>query len=145
MEDLIGYEGLIEKAIGGSDLRGVIRQTLAKVAEKGLPGSHHIYLTFLTNYPGVALSEQLLQRYPAQMKIILQHQFWDLELNDKAFSVTLNFSGVQERLFVPYDAIVLFADPSVHVAIGFSEITGRITTLLVGKRRAIISQCISSG
>ncbi len=95
-------------------LRGVIRQALTHTAEHGLPGAHHFYLTFATGAEGVEMSPDLRSRYPEEMTIILQHQFWDLTVQDDLISVTLKFQGRPSRLVIPLSAISAFGDPSVN-------------------------------
>lgn len=108
---------MVEKA-----LRGVVRQAVEEVAEHGLTGAHHFYITFSTQHPGVSIPDYLYAQYPDTMNIVLQHQFWGLEANDEGLAVTLSFRKVQERLYVPWDAIVAFADPSVNFALQFEAI-----------------------
>ncbi|MCF8496186.1 MAG: hypothetical protein K9G62_05890 [Alphaproteobacteria bacterium] len=102
-----------------SALRGVVRRSVEEVMEHGLPGEHHFYITFLTDYPGVEIPKYLRDRYPGEMTIVLQYQFSDLSVNDKVMSVTLSFNNVPERLVVPLGAISIFADPSVNFALQF--------------------------
>ena len=116
--DHIRYDILVQDA-----LRAMVRDLLADVARKGLPGDHHFFVTFDTNAEGVRLSERLHERYPEEMTIVLQHQFWDLKLTDEAFEVGLSFGGVPERLYVPFAAINGFADPSVQFALQFETLT----------------------
>ncbi|MGO1078017.1 SspB family protein [Inquilinus sp. CA228] len=104
-----------------SALRGVVREALAHVAEKGLPSEHHFYLTFVTNHRGVAIPEYLRQKYPQEMTIVLQHQFFGLEVCEDRFSVSLSFSSKTERLVIPLAAISTFADPSVNFALQFQS------------------------
>ena len=111
-EDLLRYDLMIEAA-----LRDVVRETLASVAQNGLPGEHHFYITFLTNFPGVEIPEYLRKQYPDEMTIVLQYQFFGLKLEDDHFSVTLSFNNVKERLVIPIEAITTFADPSVNFAL----------------------------
>lgn len=94
-------------------LLGVVRQLLDTVAASGLPGEHHFYLAFETTHPGVEMSSRLRALYPEEMTIVLQHQFWGLAVDDQGFEVRLSFSGIQERLRVPYAALKMFFDPSV--------------------------------
>src|SRR5581483_2656542 len=101
-------------------LRGVVRQALAVASERGLPGQHHFYLTFRTAHPGVRLADHLRQRHPDEMTIVLQHQFWGLEIGRDEFSVTLSFNGQHERLTIPFAAISAFVDPSVQFGLQFS-------------------------
>ena len=112
--DHIRYDLLAQAA-----LRGVVRTVLADVAKKGLPGDHHFKITFSTTAPGVKLSERMLERYPQEMTIVLQHQFWDLTVTDQNFEVGLSFGGVPERLVIPFDAIIAFVDPSVQFGFQF--------------------------
>lgn len=112
--DRLRYDKMVERA-----LRGVVREAIEYVASHGLPGNHHFYLTFRTGHPGVELPEYLEAQYPDDMTIVLQHQFYGLEVEGDAFSVSLSFNNVQERLTVPFAAIVTFADPSVNFALQF--------------------------
>ncbi len=114
MKDLLRYDKMVEAA-----LRGVVREALARTAAAGLPGEHHFYITFRTKFPGVVLPDYLLAQYPEEMTIVLEHQFWDLDIRDDAFLVTLNFQSRSERLTVPFDAITGFADPSVKFGLQF--------------------------
>jgi uncharacterized protein len=95
-------------------LVGVVRTVLARAAEEGLPGEHHFYLTFGTGDAGVEVPAPLRKRFPDEMTIVLQHQFWNLAVDDAGFSVTLRFSGRPERLVVPWPALRAFVDPSVE-------------------------------
>jgi hypothetical protein len=112
--DHIRYDLLAQEA-----LRGVVRRVLADVARNGLPGEHHFYVTFDTHAPGVNISERLKTEHPEEMTIVLQHQFWDLEVDEHAFEVGLSFKGVPERLGIPFDAIKGFFDPSVQFGLQF--------------------------
>ena len=111
----IDYPKLVEHA-----LRYVVRDTLTLVAEHGLPGRHNIYVTFRTDHPGVKIDDELKERYPAEMTIVLQHEFWGLEVSDERFCVTLSFNNVSQRLEIPFDAITVFADPSVEFGLQFN-------------------------
>jgi len=117
MPDHIRYDLLTQQA-----LRGVVRNVLGEAAKKGLPGEHHFYISFDTRADGVRLSDRLRSQYPEQMTIILQHQFWDLEVDEAGFSVGLSFGGVPEKLAVPFDAIKGFFDPSVQFGLQFEEV-----------------------
>jgi len=117
MTDQIRYDLLTQKA-----LRGVVRAVLSDAAKKGLPADHHFYIGFDTHAPGVKLSERLRTQYPEQMTIILQHQYWDLSVNDHGFEVGLSFGGIPEKLSVPFDAINSFFDPSVQFGLQFEEV-----------------------
>ena len=116
-DDHIRYDLLAQQA-----LRGVVRTVLADVAKKGLPGEHHFKITFNTAAPGVRLSDRLRAQYPETMTIILQHQFWDLAVGERAFEVGLAFGGMSERLAVPFDSIVAFYDPAVQFGLQFEAI-----------------------
>ncbi|OKL45376.1 SspB family protein [Pseudovibrio exalbescens] len=113
-EDLIRYDIIIQDA-----LRGAVRKILTEVNRAGLPGEHHFYIAFETTAPGVKISTRLKERYPKEMTIVLQHQFWDLQITEHAFEVGLSFGGVPERLYVPFSAIKGFFDPSVQFALEF--------------------------
>jgi uncharacterized protein len=113
-KDWLRYDRMVEDA-----LRGVVRRALRDVAASGLPGDHHFYLTFRTGENGVQIAPPLKSQYPKEMTIVLQHQFWGLEVNEEGFAVTLSFGGKHERLVVPYRAIVSFADPSVKFGLQF--------------------------
>ncbi len=113
--DLIGYEALQQEA-----LRGVVRAALKQAAAKGLPGEHHFYITFKTGAAGVTAPKDLLDQYPDEMTIVLQHQYWDLAPGETFFSVTLKFGGLPKALSVPYAAITEFRDPSVEYRLRFS-------------------------
>jgi uncharacterized protein len=116
-DDHIRYDLLAQQA-----LRGVVRTVLADVAKKGLPGEHHFKITFSTTAPGVRLSDRLRAQYPETMTIILQHQFWDLAVGERAFEVGLSFGSIPELLAVPFDAIVAFYDPAVQFGFQFEAI-----------------------
>ncbi|MBV8534868.1 MAG: hypothetical protein JO128_04700 [Alphaproteobacteria bacterium] len=115
--DYIRYDLLAQAA-----LRGVLRTVLADVAKKGLPGDHHFKITFDTAAPGVRLSERMRAQYPQAMTIVLQHQFWDLAVNDEAFEVGLSFGGVGERVTVPFAAVTAFFDPAVQFGLQFEAV-----------------------
>ena len=104
-------------------LTGVVRGVLADAAKNGLPGQHHFYITFATGHPGVEMPDYLRVQYPDEMPLIIQHQFWSLDVFEDSFEVTLSFKGVHERLHVPFDAITTFADPSVNfvLRLGLAE------------------------
>ena len=113
-EDLIRYDILAQEA-----LRGVMRKVLMEVARTGLPGNHHFFITFLTGAPGVRVSTRLRERYPEQMTIVLQFQYWDLKVTDTGFEVGLSFSDIPERLEIPFSAVRGFYDPSVNFELEF--------------------------
>jgi uncharacterized protein len=113
-EDPLDYARLVREA-----LRDVPRQALRLAASEGLPGEHHFFVTFRTSHPGVAISPGLHARHPEEMTIVLQHQYRDLAVGEDAFSVTLRFGGVPERLHVPFAALVAFADPAAQFGVRF--------------------------
>ncbi|WP_303978331.1 SspB family protein [Dongia mobilis] len=115
-KDWLRYDQMVEDA-----LRGVVRRALTEAAVSGLPGDHHFYITFRTDSPTVRIPQHLKSQYPREMTIVLQHQFWGLEVTDDSFTVTLSFGGKHEPLFIPYDMIVSFADPSVKFALQFDS------------------------
>jgi hypothetical protein len=112
--DLIRYDLMVQDA-----LLGVVRKILADTARDGLLGDHHFYVTFRTGLPGVRLSARMREAYPEEMTIVLQHQFWDLEVNEHGFQVGLSFKGTAELLVIPFDAITGFFDPSVQFGLKF--------------------------
>lgn len=117
-DDAFRYDKMVERA-----LRGVVRQALQEVVDDGLTDDHHFYITFFTDHPGVKLPGYLKDRYPGEMTIVLQHQFYDLEVNDERFTVMLSFNNVPERLTIPLSAVTIFADPSVNFALQFQPLS----------------------
>jgi hypothetical protein len=113
-EDQIRYDILAQEA-----MRGVMRKVLSEVARTGLPGNHHFFITFLTAAPGVRISTRLRERYPEQMTIVIQYQYWDLKVTDAGFEIGLSFSDVPERLEIPFSAVRGFYDPSVNFELEF--------------------------
>jgi hypothetical protein len=113
--DEMHYEQLAQDA-----LRGVIRSALERAAEPaGIPGAHHFYVTFKTRAPGVSVPPDVLAKYPDEMTIVLQHQYWDLEVQHDRFSVMLKFGGMPKVLAMPYSAVTRFYDPSVQFLLQF--------------------------
>lgn len=112
--DLIRYDLMVQDA-----LRGVVRRVLTDVARYGLPGQHHLYISFRTQHSGVRISNRLREQYPEEMTIVIQHQFWDLRVHEAGFEVVLSFKNVHEQLVIPYDAIIGFFDPSVQFGLKF--------------------------
>ena len=108
------YQELVDDA-----LRGVVRRALGRVAASGLPGNHHLYLSFRSHHPGVRVPDHLRERYPDEITIVLQHQFWGLAVAEEGFEVTLSFNGVHEPLSVPFAALTGFVDPSVRFGLQF--------------------------
>lgn len=119
--DHIRYDLLAQEA-----LRGVVRKVLSDAAKHGLPGDHHFFVTFDTGAEGVRLSQRMRAQYPKEMTIVLQHQFWDLVVNDEAFEVGLSFGGIPERLAVPFSAVKQFLDPSVEFGLQFEQIDATV-------------------
>jgi hypothetical protein len=114
-QDQMQYEAMAQEA-----LRGVVKAALKKAAAPGgLPGAHHFYITFKTDAAGVSGPTDLLSKYPDEMTIVLQHQYWDLAPGETFFSVTLKFGGQPKRLSVPYAAVTRFYDPSVQFLLQF--------------------------
>ena len=113
-DDLIRYDVLAQEA-----LRGVVRKVLTEVAQAGLPGEHHFFITFDTRYPGVRISSRLRAQYPTEMTVVMQHQFWDLSVNETAFEIGLSFNGIPERLLIPFRAVKAFVDPHASFGLKF--------------------------
>lgn len=111
------YARMVEKA-----WRSVVKDALSETIENGLTGAHHFYITFITRFPGVELPDHLLARFPNDITIVLQHQFWDLEVDDGGFSVSLQFNNVLTRIVVPFSALTSFADPSADFALQFHPV-----------------------
>ena len=120
--ELLHYEKIVEDA-----LRSVVRTALEQVATFGLPEGHGLYITFLTAGPGVAIPERLTRTYPEEMTIVLEHQFWNLQVEEELFSVELSFNRRQEKLEVPFDCVTSFADPSVPFGLKFELTAGADT------------------
>jgi hypothetical protein len=116
-DDILRYDKMVEQA-----LRGVVRQAVSEVVTDGLPGDHHFYITFMTDYPGVKIPDYLRDRYPGEMTIVLQYQFSDLKVDAQKMGVTLSFNNVPENLVIPLSAITIFADPSVNFALQFQPL-----------------------
>ncbi|MDQ7071183.1 MAG: ClpXP protease specificity-enhancing factor SspB [Rhodobacterales bacterium] len=114
MSDTINYGNLMHRA-----MRSLIQEVLEGVQENGLPGEHHFFITFDTKHPDAKLADWLKERYPDEMTVVMQHWFDDLEVTDIGFSITLNFGDQPVSLYVPYDAIKTFVDPSVEFGLRF--------------------------
>lgn len=114
-ESLIPYDEIVQDA-----LRAVVGRVLHEVERTGgLPGQHHFYITFKTGLPGVAIPKHLVERFPDEMTIVIQHRYWDLKVEEDCFSVGLSFGGVPSTLRVPFAAVTQFHDPSVEFALTF--------------------------
>ncbi|MBT9383690.1 hypothetical protein KM176_07465 [Pseudooceanicola sp. CBS1P-1] len=114
MQRTIDYGNLMHRA-----MRGLIQDVLTDVSENGLPGSHHFFITFDTTHPETELADWLKERYPSEMTVVMQHWFEDLDVDDNGFAVTLNFGDSPERMYIPFDAIQTFVDPSVEFGLRF--------------------------
>lgn len=110
----IDYGNLMHRA-----MRGLIQEVLSQVQAEGLPGDHHFFITFDTMHPDAEMADWLSDRYPGEMTVVLQHWFDNLEVGDDGFSVTLNFGDSPEPLYIPFDAIKTFVDPSVEFGLRF--------------------------
>lgn len=115
MTNEINYDKLMEKA-----LKHVVIEALKIASDEGLPGEHHFYISFETNHPDVRMSADLLNQYPEDMTIVLQHQFANLMLSENYFEVDLSFSNIPHTLRIPYDSITYFADPHARFALSFA-------------------------
>ena len=113
-DDLMRYDMLAQNA-----LKGVVREALRIAETQGLPGEHHFYIAFNTRAPGVELSEKIAARYPREMTIVLQHQYWNLRVHEDRFEVELSFDNVPEHLVIPFDAVKGFLDPAVQFGLQF--------------------------
>jgi hypothetical protein len=116
-DNTLRYDKMVESA-----LRGVVKQAVGEVQKRGLPGEHHFYITFMTDFPGVQIPDYLRERYPGEMTIVMQYQFENLTVDDDKIGITLSFNNVPERLIVPISAITIFADPSVNFALQFQPL-----------------------
>jgi uncharacterized protein len=114
-DSLIPYDEIVQEA-----LRAVVGRVLGEVERSGgLPGSHHFYITFKTQAPGVDIPKHLVERFPDEMTVVLQNKFWDLKVSDDAFGVSLTFNQVAAHLYIPFAAITAFVDPAVNFALQF--------------------------
>jgi len=117
-KDILRYDKHVESA-----LRGVVRKAVEEIIEfGGLPGEHHFYITFMTDYKGVSIPDYLRERYPVEMTIVLQYQFSGLYVDQDKMGVTLFFNNKPEPLTIPLSAITIFADPSVNFALQFQPL-----------------------
>ena len=116
MSRSIDYGNLMHEA-----MRGLIRRVLQDVSDKGLPGNHHFFITFDTSHPDAELADWLSDRYPDEMTVVMQHWYDGLDVGDDGFAITLNFGDAPEPLYIPYDAIRTFVDPSVEFGLRFEQ------------------------
>jgi uncharacterized protein len=130
-EDLMRYDQLAQNA-----LRGVVREALRKVEQSGLPGEHHFYIAFHTRHPGVDIGERLAARYPREMTIVIQHQFWNLAVTEERFQVELSFDNIAEKLVVPFSAVKGFLDPAVQFGLQFEVVNLEATPPAESDKRA---------
>ncbi|WP_299504996.1 ClpXP protease specificity-enhancing factor SspB [uncultured Roseobacter sp.] len=114
MSRSIDYGNLMHEA-----MRGLIKKVLEDVSANGLPGAHHFFITFDTSHPDAELADWLSDRYPGEMTVVMQHWYDNLDVGEDGFSVTLNFGDAPEPLYIPYDAIKTFVDPSVEFGLRF--------------------------
>lgn len=114
--DKIDYGNLMHRA-----MRGLIQEVLSGVAKDGLPGEHHFFITFDTMHPDVEIADWLSDRFPGDMTVVIQHWFADLTVTDEGFTITLNFGDNPETLYIPYDSIQTFVDPSVEFGLRFES------------------------
>lgn len=114
-EHEIDYAELIDEA-----MHYVVRKVLVDISENGLPGDHHFFITFRTQAEGVMISDELRKKYPEEMTIVIQHQYYDLEIDDEAFSIVLSFDHVKQNLTIPFDSLISFVDPSVRFGLQFN-------------------------
>lgn len=113
--DGFDYEEMVQEG-----LRNVVREALGATAMEGLPGAHHFYIAFKTDYPGVELADYLRERHPEEMTIVIQHQYWGLEVDQDGFGITLSFSDSQEHIYVPFHALLSFMDPYAKFGLQFT-------------------------
>lgn len=126
MAETIDYGNLMHRA-----MRGLIQEVLTDVAQSGLPGDHHFFITFDTGHPDVEIADWLASRYPGEMTVVMQHWYDNLDVRSEGFGVTLNFGDAPEPLYIPYDAIRTFVDPSVEFGLRFENSEERDTDLSV--------------
>jgi uncharacterized protein len=122
-DSLIPYDEIVQEA-----LRAVVGRVLGSIVSGGgqLPGAHHFYITFKTHAPGVAIPAHLRERFPDEMTIVLQNKFWDLEVGEHGFSVSLSFNQVPAKLQIPFAAITGFVDPAVDFGLQFQAVDGEL-------------------
>ncbi len=135
-EDLIRYDILTQEA-----LRGVVRKVLGEVSRAGLPGEHHFFITFETRFPGVRISARMLEQYPEEMTIVIQHQYWELLATEDRLEIGLSFNEIPERLVIPYAAVKGFYDPSVQFGLQFElDVDAREELGMTAKRESPVKK-----
>ena len=126
MTFMINYEEIIKDS-----LKNAIKKLLLNVSLKGLPGDHHFYISFITNFPGVEIAEWMMKDYPNDMTVVIQNWFENLHVDDKGFSIVLNFKNKPEKLTIPFESIISFSDPSVNFSLQFdSSVTQNLETIM---------------
>lgn len=132
-EDYLNYPALIDQA-----MRQMVWDVMRRVEKDGLPGEHHFYISYDTTHPGVKMSDQLREKYPKNITIVMQHQFWDFKVEDKQFHVTLSFGGAPEKLTVPFAALTAFADPSIKFGLQFqADEAAEVVPGLIGDEHSV--------
>ena len=122
----INYEEIIKNS-----LKKAIKELLQNVSLKGLPGDHHFYISFITNFPGVKIAEWMVKDYPNDMTVVIQNWFENLHVDDKGFSIDLNFKNKPEKLTIPFESIISFSDPSVNFSLQFeSSVSQNLETIM---------------
>lgn len=139
-DDRLRYDRMVEQA-----LRNVVREALLCAADQGLPGDHHFYLTFSTRFPGVRIPEYLRAQYPEEMTVVIQYQFYDLDVTEESVGVTLSFNNSQERIVIPLSAITTFADPSVNFALQFQALPAQTEPEEEGEPDRALAQSSGDG
>ena len=130
-EDLMRYDQLAQNA-----LRGVVREALRKVERSGFPGDHHFFIQFNTRFPGVSIGERLATKYPREMTVVLQHQYYNLAVLDDRFEVELSFDNIPEKLIIPYASIKGFLDPAVQFGLQFEVAAEEIQPEAVTEKKS---------
>jgi hypothetical protein len=122
----INYEEIIKDS-----LKNAIKKLLLNVSLKGLPGDHHFYISFITNFPGVKIAEWMMKDFPNDMTVVIQNWFENLHVDDKGFSIVLNFKNKPEKLSIPFESIISFSDPSVNFSLQFeSSVSQNLETIM---------------
>ncbi len=132
----INYERLIKDS-----LKIAIKELLKSVSKKGLPGKHHFFISFITKFPGVEISEWMIKEYPKDMTIVIQNWFEDLQVDDQYFSIVLNFKNKPEKMKIPFDSIISFSDPSVNFSLQFeNSMKQNLETMIDTKEKYVKSE-----